>query len=644
MPPDITAGLNTTVGPMPLVGTPPGVTAAGLPGTISPGLSTLFASLLAQSGQTDPKAAAPKASVPTGTAVLPVLQTLNALPTLTPAALPNAKQPVLKTTAGSLKTMDTLPELPAPPLEKAKAKAGELPLHKASVEDKASAGDKSSADAPSASSQTPLPSVVPISALPAFTPPVVFQSFALSAAAPTPIPSAKAALPIQAAAPSLREEIGTPLLNTAPAVGLPLPRTFALTASASVSQPDVQQVPQSVEAMPSAAILPSVAVALPLATGSASLGQPITSLGQPISRGKSSVLTAAKVSAASPAPAGLTSTVPDTGSEVQAAAQLPVSAVPLPTAAPGSAQSVPVTLAAGSSLVPPAMAGQNPAPPVSLTGKAAEKSTENALKSPAGNADNNTRTLPAATPITAVKAAPEKHGEAQADPVLLETGTLPGTQASVTVADTVPLESKPLSAADQAEIGRQAANGVGATALTAKPGAAQQMSLQLHPKDWGSLHVSVTVAPAAEAGSAKTVTAHIVAETPQVKAALESQTGALNQALRASGLHLEHLTVSVKTPDAKIAEVKPASQSASAGMSSGQGQPNTNGQPGANPGNSPAQAGQMSSFASFAGNSQNGRQGQPPPVFNAAAEPEPEEMLRAALPISRTWGRIDTRA
>ena len=171
--------------------------------------------------------------------------------------------------------------------------------------------------------------------------------------------------------------------------------------------------------------------------------------------------------------------------------------------------------------------------------------------------------------------------------------------------------------------------------LPAKPGASEQMSMQLHPKDWGSLQVSVSVVPSQNAGAAKMVTAHIVAETPQVKAALQSGTGALHQALRASGLHLEHLTVSVKVPEGRMAEVKTAAQSAPAGQSSSQGQADRSGQGYGQLGAGPGGFGM--------GGSQSNRQGQPP-AFAPAPEPEGEDDLRPATPLRPASGRIDTRA
>ena len=111
-------------------------------------------------------------------------------------------------------------------------------------------------------------------------------------------------------------------------------------------------------------------------------------------------------------------------------------------------------------------------------------------------------------------------------------------------------EAKPLSAADRAEVIRQAVDGVGALPLPAKAGTSEQMTLQLHPKEWGHLQVSVMVAPGPTAGAAQTVTAHIVAQNPQVKAALENQSGDLRQALREAGLHLDKISVTVQRMEA----------------------------------------------------------------------------------------------
>ena len=138
---------------------------------------------------------------------------------------------------------------------------------------------------------------------------------------------------------------------------------------------------------------------------------------------------------------------------------------------------------------------------------------------------------------------------------LLHTG-------AAAAAGTAP-ETKVLTHTEKLAIVQQLADGAGGMRLSVKPGAAQEMTVQLHPKDWGSLHVTVQIAPGTDVqvvdpahgdapkdAAPRTVTAHIVAETPQVKAALESHTGDLHQKLREAGLHLDSVTVTVRVPDA----------------------------------------------------------------------------------------------
>ena len=80
------------------------------------------------------------------------------------------------------------------------------------------------------------------------------------------------------------------------------------------------------------------------------------------------------------------------------------------------------------------------------------------------------------------------------------------------------------------------------------------MTLQLHPKDWGQLNVRVTMTPTTGAdGKVSTqVIAHVIAEHPAVKAALETGQTELRHALREAGLHLDRLTVTVQAPAAGV--------------------------------------------------------------------------------------------
>lgn len=374
--------------------------------------------------------------------------------------------------------------------------------------------------------------------------------------------------------------------------------------------PPVTRTPD--EAAPSAVPTPPVAAA--------STPAPKTATAGPVSVAPANIGSAGPVQAVSPGAGPVPTTLP-------AAAPLPLTAV--------AAQAVPEA-------VRPLQ------PSVANSGKPT-KPSEKALKSPAGSADNNTRFTAEAPPTEPVNAAPLKAmppGQSAADhpgetkplksPAETPTeGMPPEIQPTATAPDPVTDQGKPLSAADRAEVVRQTAHAVQTMPLPAKPGGTEQMSLLLHPKDWGSLQVSVTVAPGGEAGAAKTVTAHIVAETPQVKAALQGQTIALHQALKDSGLHLTHLTVSVSLPD-KAADSQPTPQTVMSDLTAG-----------TDSGFSRQQGEPSPQFSSFAGNFQNGRHGQHTPAYaaaSAAPEPELEENQRGTPALRPAWGRIDTHA
>ncbi len=649
MPPEITPGPRSTAGLMALAGAPPGVAAGTSPSPPEPLAASLFAAFLAQSSPPGVTAAVPKAAA---------TQTLAAGQKQTPLET----QALLKP-----KTMDTLPMLSFPPAQKAIAKASELPFpqtakHLKTAEDQKSAEDQKTAEDQKAADKTPAPSVpglVPVVTGQIALPPVLLAASgqatpAASVTAPVAAPAQviPAAPPAQAASEQAVPQQSTPVSRSpwntsalvpasaaapdqpAPAQsGLPLPRTWALTAP-------LQTVPQ--------------APALPAASEEAP---------QPTAAG----MTASKPAAATPASAAAARPLPSLPSPVSAAPQAPVAAplqagpqegVPAaslpaaPAALLNTTVPAPVLTFAAAAAVPLPSETLKPIP-----AKTAGKFSPPALKPAGENADTYTGTASGqaarvspkvSVPAAGQQPAPEKHTEAQKPVPTTGDGTnrvptfSPAAPAETAKAETVKAEAKPLSAGERAEVVRQAAEVVQGMPLPAKPGAPEQMSVQLHPKDWGSLQVSVTVAPSQAAGAAKTVTAHIVAETPQVKAALQSGTGALHQALRASGLHLDHLTVSVKAPE-KAVEVKPAAQSASAEFSSGQRQSDpleqsrSFGQPGTDTGGFGANP-----FG--AGGSQNNRQGQHSPAFlPAAPDLEQDEEITYA-PLRPASGRIDTRA
>jgi len=329
----------------------------------------------------------------------------------------------------------------------------------------------------------------------------------------------------------------------------------------------------------------------------------------------------------------------------------PVSAG-LPGANPSEVEAKPIPIVASS--VPKALSPSSPALPV--PGKAEVPTTtladmptsvptatpaEKPLKTGTATADtqtiNNTRVqavptrqagAPQMPPAVAAKQA-EKTPDDEA--ISLVPTATPAAPAS----PEKPAALAPLSHAERAQIVKQAADGVGAMRGPGRPETPEQMTIHLHPKDWGKLQVSVTLAPQTHpevAAGQKTVTAHIVAESHQVKAALESQTGELHHALRAAGMNLDKLTVSVRSVD-----------HTGSAASSGSSQPQTNlgGSAGGNSGN--GQPG-GSSFASFAGNPQSGRQGYSPNYPAPFSSPETETTSEPIAPRPLVRGQIDARA
>ncbi len=640
MPPEITAGL------MALAAAPPGIAPSTGPPLPEPLSASLFAAFLAQNGPPPPNAAPPKAEA----------QTVAADP------FTNIKQALFNPlNTKNLKTMDTLPTLSFPPALKAKDKASELPLHpalthQASADEKPAdekpadekpADNKPAADTPSLALALPVqiafvppalsvlvpvapppPSAVPTSTVPTSTvpmPTVPMPAASVSTLAVSSMPSAVSVSPsfISVSPSFISPAAAAPVLpsrSDAPApAGPPLPRTPALTAP-NFAPPQYSQPP-----------VPQAPAPQPI-TAKVSEGKPVPVAANPLPR------VASPVQNAFPEPAPQAQIRPQ---EQHVPSLLSVSATALAIMPPVTVQ------AAAQSGATPAAARPSPEPSKPVPVKTDGKMVAAALRPAAEIADTSTRTPSMQTlTVTAKTAVPA----AAPEPMLIPEKHTPEPDALVTAdsskssplftlpaaTDTAKIEIKPLSAADRTEIVRQTADRVGAMRLP-EPGAAQQMSVQLHPKDWGRLQVSVTLTPSRDAGATRTVTAHIVAETPQVKAALQSGTNALHQALRASGLHLEHLTVSVKMP-----EVKPAAQSASADLSSGQGQSEKPGQPDGGFGQPNSSTSGFGTNGFGMGGSQNGRQSQPPVPM--PAEPDADETPAASMPLRLSPGRIDTRA
>ena len=683
---------NTSAGLMALAGSPPGAAAGVKPaqppadgGVLD---ANLFASLLAQS-----RLPAPPGNAARSAPILSAKVILNAKLVL------NAARPDLKL----LKTMDTSPKLLLHSKDAAKAKASELlpdhalvpteQVHKTAADNTVASLPGVPVSALGLASTIAAPVVAAVALSPAPRPAVVASMPAAVAAAPPMMLAAAAPSLVPASAPMPQGTISMPQGTTSNPQGV-----AATAAPPKLITPNLQLLAPMQSALPGspAPLMPragtlSSVVSNPPQAGPSALPPVQAPLTTELA---SAALPAAQAEASTPAPLSVkllsvsTQGVPQLISLARLVEQTranrpnldlaqsgltppkglaaPQDALPLlrlpavlaPADILGAAPAAVLSVLAAPLVLP---AAGDPALPTPTLPKSAEKSVLASLKPAAENADTITRTLPVQTarsaaivsgqtaapaPIAEKSAAPqEASGSVTLDVKKIEQPDAAlKTQAAPVGTQIVPETSaagpslKPLSLADHAAMVRQVADGVGTMPLPAKPGAVQQMSLQLHPKDWGSLQVSVSVTAGPDP-AAKTVTAHIVAETPQVKAALQSQMPALHQALRASGLNLEHLTVSVKPASETV---KAASQSESGGFPSEQGQ--------AGAGGSQPQTGQPSGASAFGsmasgGGSQDGRQGQTPPApASIAAPPEPDEIVIERLPIRPILSRIDTLA
>lgn len=122
--------------------------------------------------------------------------------------------------------------------------------------------------------------------------------------------------------------------------------------------------------------------------------------------------------------------------------------------------------------------------------------------------------------------------------------------APTTSAPAVPQTATTLTSADRAQVMRQVSEGAREMRLRPAAGGAHEMNLQLHPHDWGQITLSVRMTPETgpDGTAGTTVVAHIVADNPVVKAALETHTGELRHALHEAGLRLDRLSVTVQAP------------------------------------------------------------------------------------------------
>lgn len=213
-------------------------------------------------------------------------------------------------------------------------------------------------------------------------------------------------------------------------------------------------------------------------------------------------------------------------------------------------------------------------------------------------------------------------------------------------AKAAPAPATPVAPADRAALMQQAGDSVQALHAQALGHGRGQMTLQLHPQDWGKLQVSVSMTPDAKGTGGTLVTAHVVADSAAVKQALETGGADLRRTLREAGLHLERFTVTVRP-----AEAGSEAQSTSGGFGGNSRQhERQDAQPQSAPGS------QASAASTAAGNGGNtfgaggGGTGTRNPehrqtaLAGTAFAAEHDEPDAPALALSPAAGRLDTRA
>lgn len=203
----------------------------------------------------------------------------------------------------------------------------------------------------------------------------------------------------------------------------------------------------------------------------------------------------------------------------------------------------------------------------------------------------------------------------------------------------------PQTPADRAALMQQAADSVRALHTQVLGHGRGQMTLQLHPQDWGKLQVSVSMTPAGTAGGGTTVVAHVVADSTAVKQALESGGADLHRTLREAGLHLERLTITIR-PGGASTEAQGMGAQAGGGRN-----PSPDPQASATPGSrSDANMGMPGAGGQALSGGGGGQAGSRSPERGQAMRLAPRAPddhqgdARIAAPAMHAAGRLDTRA
>lgn len=386
----------------------------------------------------------------------------------------------------------------------------------------------------------------------------------------------------------------------------------------------------------------------------------------------------AGVASAPIAPVGLPGSPAPTLSETSASAKaLPASisgaATAAPTGAPQSANGAPASGAdpASSPATKIALQGyaqfgqtdlQNAARPANNTGKGSGAPAVQAAEA-AGNNASLFSSLPQAmlspTPAEAgvraeqdwARAVETEAGDAEDKPGTAGDGVsgtvLMPTTAGTGETKTATAPASPMLPQERMALMQQASDGMQALHTQVVGHGQGQMTLQLHPQDWGKLQVSVTMTPDATGSGGTRVIAHLVADSAAVKQALETGGSDLRRTLREAGLHLETMTVTVRPPAASSdAQSMGGSFSGNAGQNASQDAQSWPA-PGSRGDNAPGAAagGGGTLFGGGGANTgtQNPQQRQTALRASAPAD-DYNEHDPPAVPISRAAGRLDTRA
>jgi len=450
-------------------------------------------------------------------------------------------------------------------------------------------GDKDAPDDPALSGLSP----VSVQTLPTEAIPLAVSLVPLG----LPVPIALA--PIAAAASSAKtSEAMDTSLSGAPAppggTALPtggelLPQTVQTSASTAEHAPALFSLPGVVPPPAPAFPAGSVASAPAFPAGGAASGQPVSAPagvaaarvqsapleGEGAAQGRSLVPSASAAAVGLlGSPATAQAVRPAVASALPASASAPEAAFPAGASAAANAAPASGAALASSPATKIALQGyaqfgqiplQNTGRPANNTGKAGSALAPQSAAAMGKNAflqNSLPQTPPSPAPAEAdawagqewtraAKTEADNSGDKPGAPGDEVSGTVPmpmtpGASETKTATVSVP----PMLPQERAALMQQAADSVQALHAQVLGHGRGQMTLQLHPQDWGKLQVSVLMTPDTTGSGGTRVTAHLVADSAAVKQALETNGSDLRRTLREAGLHLENMTVTVRPPAA----------------------------------------------------------------------------------------------